>query len=365
MMAAEHSAILSAYGLDPGDVHLTPMGSGHIHDTYRVNRSGPSLVLQRMNNHVFRDIPLLMNNLEIITSHIADKNRKAGKNPAEHGILLIEAEGGRSWIEDEESGFWRMFWFIEDQVSYDIAEDGKLAYEGGKAIAHFQGMLEDLDPGRIGESIPGFHDFGMRVEKFDQAVKAASAERMNEAEEEILYTRNHVPHVDALYRSSASANIPVRLTHNDTKFNNMLFGPEGKVTCLIDLDTVMPGYCWYDFGDALRTCASLVSEEEQDLSRVGFRTGIFESFAKGFLEEAGFLTDDEISVLHRAPHAFAFMQGMRFLTDYLEGDVYYKTDRSDHNLHRTRNQFTLASELLALEEKLGGIIASLAERARD
>mgnify|MGYP001031530845 CR=1 FL=1 len=363
-MEGDLSALLKAYGLDPGDVQLSPMGSGHIHDTYRVDRTGPTLVLQRMNNHVFRDIPLLMRNLEIISSHIADKNRRAGRSPAEHGILLIEAEGGRSWIGDDETGFWRMFWYIEDQASFEIAEDRTLAYEGGRGIAHFQGMLEDLDPWRIGESIPGFHDFGIRLEKFEQAVKKASSVRRDEATDEIRYTWDHVAHVEALYKTSAMENIPLRLTHNDTKFNNMLFGPSGQVTCLIDLDTVMPGYCWYDFGDALRTSASMVPEEERDLSGVGFRTDIFESFSKGYLEEAGFLTDDEISVLHRAPHAFAFMQGMRFLTDYLEGDVYYKTDRSGHNLDRTRNQYALASEMLSLEEKLGQIIAALSEKSQ-
>jgi len=351
--------LLTAFGLDPGDVGITPVGTGHIHDTYLVERSGPPLMLQRMNHHVFRDIPLLMRNLEIVTGHIADRNRQEGKNPAEHGILLIEADGGRSWIEDSESGYWRMFWYIENQVSYEVASTTRIAEEGGKGVAHFQEMLSDLEPGQIGESIPGFHDFGMRMEKFERSLQNGSRERLEQAAEMISYTRANADHVADLYKVSADGGVPLRLTHNDTKFNNMLFDASGKVTCLIDLDTVMPGYAWFDFGDAMRTSASRATEEETDLSKVGFRAEIFEAFARGYLGEAKFLTDQEADVLHRAPHAFAFMQGLRFLTDYLENDAYYKTGSPNHNLERTRNQYVLAGEILKQEEGLRSVIRSL------
>jgi hypothetical protein len=352
--------LLTAYGLDTGAVRIQPLGSGHIHDTYLVDRSGsndPPLVLQRINQAVFSDIGLLMNNFELITAHIAYKNRKAGKDPAKSGLLLLEAEEGRSWIGNEDSGYWRMFWFVEDQVTYDIAETASIAYEGGKEIAHFQSMLTDLDSDIIGDTIPYFHDLGVRMKQFEDAVAGADNQRLTKSGELIGITRDHFPSIMALYELSEQKNFARRLTHNDTKFNNILFSKKGSATCMIDLDTVMKGYSWFDFGDALRTCAGTAPEDEGDPSKIGFRMDIFKAFTMGFLSEAqSFLAESEITELHRAPAAFTFMQGLRFLTDFLSGDIYYKTESEEDNFRRTVAQYTLMQRMQEKEQEMAIIV---------
>lgn len=355
--------LLSTYGLDPASLKVRSLGQGHIHDTYLVehtDEAGPPLVLQKMNNFVFRDIPLLMKNMEQVSEHIAFKNRKAGKDPAKHGILLLEAEEGKSYTGNDESGYWRMFWYIEGQRSYEIATNEKIAFEGGKAIAHFQSLLTDLDPEKIGDSIPGFHSLEARRSQLKAAIENASPERREKAAEMIALAEEHLEPVAALYRASAEKDVPVRITHNDTKFNNILFDQDDTVTCMIDLDTVMKGYAWYDFADALRTCASLATEEETDLHKVGFDIEIFRAFARGYLSEAqAFLTGDEKALLHIAPLAFTYIQAIRFLADYLNGDVYYKTTRKDQNLSRTANQFRLMQSIMDQQQEMKQIIAGL------
>lgn len=357
--------LLTAYGLDPASMKVMPLGQGHIHDTYLVEHRedpGPPLVLQKMNNYVFKDIPVLMKNMELVSEHIAFKNRKAGKDPAKHGILLLEAEEGKSYIGNDESGYWRMFWFIEDQVSYETAENEKIAFEGGKAIAHFQSMLTDLDPEKIGDSIPGFHSLETRRSQLKEAIANAAPDRRDKAAGMIALADKYLEQVMALYEVSRQKDVPERITHNDTKFNNILFSRDGTDTCMIDLDTVMKGYAWFDFADALRTCASLATEEETDMEKVGFDIDIFRAFAKGYLSEAqAFLTADEKELLHRAPMAFAYIQAIRFLADYLNGDVYYKTSRKDQNLTRTENQFILMESILEQQEEMQKIINDLSD----
>ncbi len=348
-------AVITAYGLDPDAVRISRMGSGHIHKTYLVERigGGPPMVLQRINHAVFNPVERLMYNMEQVTSHIAFLNRKEGKDPAGNGVLLLEAEGGKSWTGNEETGYWRMSWYIEDQVSYEVAENERIAREGGKVIARFQSMLMGLGMDGIADTIPGFHDLFMRLEQYEESLNNASSERLDEAGQMTGLTSAYVPAMVDLYTASAAMKLPVRLTHNDTKFNNILFGKDGVATCLIDLDTVMKGYAWFDFGDALRTCASTAPEDEPDPAKIGFRMDIFRAFSEGFLAEAKcYLTAEEVSVLHRAPAAFAFMQGLRFLTDFLNGDVYYRIRSANHNLVRAVAQYTLMQRILEKEDEM-------------
>jgi aminoglycoside phosphotransferase (APT) family kinase protein len=356
--------LLNAYGLNTGSARIKTIGSGYIHDTYLVDRSGsddPPLVLQRMNQTVFKDIGQLMHNFELITTHIAYKNRKAGKDPAKSGLLPVEAEEGRSWIGNEDSGYWRMFWFIENQVTYEVAETGPIAYEGGRAIAHFQSLLTDMDSDSIGDAIPHFHNLGKRMQQFEDAIAGADSQRLKKAGELIGFTRDHFPLIMSLYDLSEQKNFARRLTHNDTKFNNILFNKDGTANCMIDLDTVMNGYSWFDFGDALRTCAGTAPEDEGDPSRIGFRMEIFREFARGFLSEAhGFLAESEITELHKAPKAFTFMQGLRFLTDYLNGDIYYKAESEEDNYRRAVAQYTMMQRMKERESEMAAIIEQAA-----
>ncbi|MCF8225356.1 MAG: aminoglycoside phosphotransferase family protein [Bacteroidales bacterium] len=352
--------IIRSFGIDPSACNTGPLGKGHIHDTYLVDRcqEHPPLILQCMNHHVFKDIELLMRNMEVITSHIADKNRIAGIDPACSGIVLLETDEGKSWIGNSEEGYWRMFWYIEDQISYEVAPNPDVAYQGGLAIARFQGMLSDLDPDRIGDSIPRFHDLRMRIDQFMDALSTGVKKRKGVAADMIGLSEKYMHRAMEVYEFSDQGNVPVRLTHNDTKFNNILFHKSsGKSNCMIDLDTVMKGYSWFDIGDALRTCASVAPEDEPDTSKIDFRIEIFEGFTKGYLAgSSGFLTADERKLLHRAPAVFAYTQGLRFLTDYLNGDTYYKTEFETHNYQRARAQYTLMEKMIKRENEMADIV---------
>lgn len=293
--------LLTAFGLDAETCQVQALGKGHIHDTYIVDQCGenhPPLILQCINTYVFKDVELLMKNMEIVTAHIAFKNRKTGKDPAKNGILLLENEEGKSWIGNEEVGYWRMFWYIEDQESYEVAENESIAFEGGKVVAEFQSLLKDLDPELIGDTIPRFHDLRGRMDQFNDALKSAGAERLKVAADLIQFSHDNSESVLELFELSENGDVPIRLTHNDTKFNNIMYAKDGTATCMIDLDTVMKGFSWFDFGDALRTCASIAPEDEADVKKIGFRIEVFEGFARGYVSGAAdFITKDEISIL--------------------------------------------------------------------
>ncbi len=355
--------ILNAFGLAPERCRIKPIGSGHIHDTYLVDQCGeghPPLILQRINTYVFPDVVVLMSNMERVTAHVAFKNRKEGRDPATSGLVLVEATEGKSWVGNEEIGYWRMFWFIENQHSYERAEGNDMAFEGGRAIARFQHLLSDMDPSLVSEVIPHFHDLRFRLENFMISREKASKERSGAARALIEMVEQYSDEALHILSESEKLGLPGRLVHNDTKFNNILFNSEKKATCLIDLDTVMPGYSWFDVGDALRTCATSSSEDEEDVRKIDFNLETFKAFAHGFISGgSAFLTADEISLLPGAPVYFSYMQGVRFLTDYLEGDVYYKTAFPGHNLQRARAQLTLTGKMLEKKSQMHDFIMSL------
>jgi len=355
--------LLKAFGMQPGGCEIEPLGQGHIHDTFAVcrkNPTQPAAILQKINTHVFPNVELLMHNMELVTGHIAARNRTRGKDPAANGIVLLETEDRKSWMDLGEAGCWRMFWMIGGQLTHNIATGPGIAREGGRAIGDFQLMLSDLDPYSIGDTIPGFHDFHGRLIQFENAIDRSEKLRLHQAEDLIHKVKDQQGAAERPFRLSIEKGIPLRLTHNDTKYNNILFSSDGTATCMIDLDTVMKGLCWYDFGDALRTCASNAPEDEQDPGKIAFSIAIFKSFAEGYLDAASpFITPDETDILHLAPGAFAYLQGVRFLTDFLAGDPYYKTGYPEHNLVRARSQYTLYERIAEVEEELKAIVEQL------
>ncbi|HKK64056.1 MAG TPA: phosphotransferase, partial [Bacteroidales bacterium] len=261
------------------------------------------------------------------------------------------------------------YWYIEDQVVFDVVPDSDVAFEGGAAIGSFQGMLTDLDASLISDSIPGFHDLQFRIGQFREAMEHGDNERIEYSSslaEKIMHHQVDMLHV---YERSRLNNLPVRITHNDAKFNNILFhnsksadNPGFKANCLIDLDTVMKGYAWFDFGDALRTAGSTASEDEKRLRAIDFRLDIFEGFTKGYFQKGrDFLTNDEVELMHRAPAVFAYNQSMRFLTDYMTNDKYYKTNSKDHNYHRAMAQFRLMEKILEKQQVMKKIVDSTVE----
>ena len=338
----------------------TPYGSGHINDTYRVvsqqgNDEG-TFILQRINHNIFKDPVALMENIERVTLHMAGKIN--GHPDRDRRFLrLIPTHDGRPWLRDSEDNYWRAYNFIEQASSYDAVQSTGQAFEAGRAFGKFQQMLADLPQPRLHESIPDFHHTPKRFAALENAIGRDVANRAAFARPEIEFALAHRSLVSRLLE----ANLPERVTHNDTKLNNVLIDDEtGEGICVIDLDTVMPGLAAYDFGDMVRTTTSPAKEDEQDLSKVRMDFPMFEALLRGYLEAAGnFLTKGEREALVLSGKLITFEIGVRFLTDHLSGDTYFKVHRPNHNLDRARTQFKLVESIEAQEDHMELLVASL------
>ncbi|MFO7620426.1 MAG: aminoglycoside phosphotransferase family protein [Bacteroidales bacterium] len=332
-----------------------PFGSGHIHDTFRIGTAESDMddyILQRLNNKIFRNIPELQDNIERVTRHL---NRKLsaipGSDPKRECLTLIPAKDGRSWIQDREGNYWRMYIFISDHRSYNIVDTPGKAFEGGKAIGRFQAMLSDLPGTPLHDTIPFFHDIEKRLVTFSRILKEDPAGRAAKVSDEVEFVFQRAEEMKIILKLGREGKIPVRITHNDTKFNNILLDKDDKALCVIDLDTVMPGYVHYDFGDAIRTAANIAAEDEKELSRVRMDIKLFEAYAEGYLSETrDTLNEVEKDYLAFAPRLITFIIALRFLTDYLDGDNYFKIHHEHHNLQRARAQFRLVE---SMEEQYG------------
>ena len=325
-------------------------GSGHINDTLRVetiNDNKQSYLLQRINHHVFPNVEGLMNNILLVTQHLQSKIAAVDKSLCDtHVLTLVLTKDDKLYYQDENGDYWRMFLLIEDTRSYDIVETSQQAFEGGRAFGIFQKQLADLDAGKIVEVIPNFHNIQFRLSNLQKAIEANPLNRVEGVQDLLDYIAARAEKMKTILNWGNSGLLPLRITHNDTKFNNVLLDKNDKVQCVIDLDTVMPGYVAYDFGDAIRTIINPVAEDEKDTSKIKLLLGLYEAFAEGYLSEAKeFLTDKECESLVEGVFLFPYMQGVRFLTDYLEGDHYFKTNYEDHNLVRAKTQFKLVEEM--------------------
>jgi len=338
----------------------TPYGSGHINDTYCVvfHHAGVPVhyILQRINSNIFKNPVAVMENIQRVTDHLAAQ--VAGEPDSSRRVLsLIPARDGRSWHVDAEAGYWRAYQFIDNARTYDAVESTEQAFQAGKAFGEFQRLLVGLPAPRLHDTIPDFHHTPKRFAALQQAIAADVAGRAILAKPEIEF---------ALARQSITgvlldANLPERVTHNDTKFNNvMLDDASGEGICVIDLDTVMPGLVAYDFGDMVRTTTSPTREDEQDLSRVTMQFPMFEALVRGYLASTGgFLTKEEKQYLAFAGKLITFEIGVRFLADYLAGDTYFKVHREGHNLDRCRTQFKLIKSIEQQEEKMTRLVESI------
>jgi len=332
-----------------------PYGSGHIHDTFRIETSGKekeTYILQRLNNKVFKNIPELQKNIERVTIHLRNKLKSIpGSDIKRECLELIPSSEGKSWIIDNRGFYWRMYIFISNHRSYNIVDNPAKAYQGGKAIGRFQAMLSDMPGGPLFETIPKFHDIESRLEIFNLKVKEDPAARIASAGEEINQILTRAEEMKIILKLGRENKIPVRITHNDTKFNNILLDENDKALCVIDLDTVMPGYVHYDFGDAIRTAANTASEDEKELSKINLDIELFKAYAEGYLSETGnTLNKVEKEYLAFAPILITYTIALRFLTDYIDGDNYFKIHHEHHNLQRARAQLRL---VMSMEEKYG------------
>jgi hypothetical protein len=327
-----------------------PFGSGHIHDTFRVQTietDKDDYILQRLNNKIFKNIPQLQKNIERVTVHLSNKLQQIpGSNIKRECLTLIPSKDGKSWIIDKDGNYWRMYIFISNHRSYNIVDSPDKAYEGGKAIGRFQAMLADMPGEPLAETIPKFHNIENRLEMLVQKISENPAGRVDSVTEEIKEYMVRGEEMKTILRLGREGKIPLRITHNDTKFNNILLDENDKALCVIDLDTVMPGYVHYDFGDAIRTVTNTAAEDEKDLSKIEMNILLFEAYARGFLSEAGkTLNDVEKEYLAFAPKLITYTIGVRFLTDYIDGDNYFKIHHKLHNLQRTRAQLKLVMSM--------------------
>lgn len=338
----------------------TSYGSGHINDTYCavfLEEGVPvRYLLQRINHSIFKNPPALMENIQRVTAHLASE--MADVPDCERRVLtLIPAWDGRAWHVDEEGNHWRAYRFIENAHTYDAVESPEQAFQASKAFGHFQKLLTNLPAPRLHDTIPDFHNTPKRFMALQRAIASDVANRSLLAKPEIEFSLKHQPIASILL----DANLPERVTHNDTKFNNVLLDDAtGEGICVIDLDTVMPGLALYDFGDMVRTTTSPAMEDERDLSSVTMQFPMFEALVRGYLTSAGdFLTKAEKLYLAFSGKLITFEIGIRFLTDYLEGDTYFKVHRDSHNLDRCRTQFKLLESIEQQEDRMDRLVRSI------
>ena len=340
---------------------IAPHGNGHINDTCCVSSHAGGApmryILQRINRNVFHDPAAVMQNIERVSTHIAAQ--EAGNPDAARRVLsLIPAHDGRASYVDPEGDTWRAYSFIENAHTCESATSTDQAFQAARAFGRFQRQLANLPAPRLKEVIPDFHNTPKRFAALEQAIAADSHGRADLARPEIDFALARHPLANILL----NANLPERITHNDTKLNNVMFDDtSGEAICVIDLDTVMPGLALYDFGDMVRTTTNPAAEDEQELSKVTMQMSFFEPLMRGYLETAGgFLTPQEKLHLAVAGKLLTFEQGIRFLADYIAGDVYYKVHREGHNLHRCRTQFKLVESMEQQEDAINRLVASIA-----
>ena len=358
----ELSSIVHAFAFPGTITDWTPHGNGHINDTFLVRSTENGVlrksILQRMNRTVFHNPTELMQNIAQVTSFLRKKITAAGGDPFRETLNLIPTTDDACFFVDERGEFWRAFLFISDASCYDAVTDPKLFYETGNAFGRFQQMLSDFPSASLFETIPDFHNTPLRYQALLQAAQADPKGRLKNVSDEMAFFLDHADDYGVAERIKASGELPLRVTHNDTKLNNIMIDDKtGEGICVIDLDTIMPGLSIFDFGDSIRFGASTAAEDEPDVSKVHFDLYLFELYTRGYLEAAGAaLTDTEKEYLPWGAKLMTLECGIRFLTDYLEGDHYFRVHREGQNLDRCRTQFKLVADMENVWDEMASIV---------
>jgi len=339
---------------------------GHINETYTAtyDQGGVTVryIHQKINQGVFREPVKVMENVMRVTEHLQRKLRDQGaRQYTRRALTVVPTHDGRPYHVDGNGDFWRTFVFVERVQSFEAVHTEAQAYEAGRAFGEFQSLLADLPGGRLHETIPDFHNARKRFAALKRAVEENRVGRAASARAEIDFALAQEPWIGTLLDAQAAGEIPERITHNDTKFNNVMLDWEtGRALCVVDLDTVMPGLVHYDFGDMVRTTTSPTLEDEEDLSKVAMRMPMFQALARGYLEATrDFLTPAEKKYLAFAGRLITYIIGIRFLTDYLSGDVYFRVHRPGHNLDRCRTQFKLVRSIMEQEAAMQEFVDSV------
>lgn len=350
------AAVASRFPLEGTVESIAPYGDGHINATYLITTTEKRYILQRMNTSIFPDTVHLMRNIELVTAFLRERGQET--------LDIIRTNDGATYI-DEPSGAWRVYAFIEHTISYNLVTDAAVFRGAGAAFGEFQNQLADFDASQLTETIAHFHDTPHRFEDFKAAVTADVKGRAASCQPEIDFYMAHANVYDTITTGLADGTIPLRVTHNDTKLNNILMDETtGKARAIIDLDTVMPGSLLYDFGDSIRFGASTALEDEQDLDKVHFSTELFRAYTEGFVGElCDSITTREAELLPMGAMMMTLECGMRFLADYLAGDTYFATKYPEHNLVRSRTQIKLVQEMETKTDETAAIVADVMREA--
>lgn len=358
---------IAAFGIETAVngrlIQKVPYGNGHINDTFLLRYETPDhtekrYILQRMNHDIFRNPPLLMENIVHVTNHLRGIILSRGGDAERETLNVLKTSDGADFFQDSGKNYWRVFPFIERSICLEKVESAKDFYDSGVAFGGFQKMLADYPAKTLHETIPDFHNTPSRFRDFKAAVEEGDDRRITLARREIAFALDREGDTSVLTDLLNQGKLPLRVTHNDTKLNNILFDEATrKALCIIDLDTVMPGLSLYDFGDSIRFGASTGAEDETNLDKVELDLSLFEAFTKGYLEGCdGSLTEKEIEMLPMGARLMTYECGIRFLTDFLTGDTYFKVHRENHNLDRARTQFKLVADMEAKWDQMKAIV---------
>lgn len=352
LVYGEIDEVIGQFQMEGKAVEKKPYGNGHINDTFLVVCETPEgkkrrYILQKMNHSIFKAPEQLMENVVNVTEYLRKVIMAQGGDPDRETLNVVKTKSDSSYYVDQKGDYWRMFLFVEGTVCLEMVESAKDFYDSGVAFGNFQKMLAGYPAKTLHETIPNFHNTPSRFKDFQKAVQEDKMGRAASAQEEIAFALARENDTKVLTDLLKAGELPLRVTHNDTKLNNILFDEDTKkAICIIDLDTVMPGLSHYDFGDSIRFGASTGAEDEKDLSKIEMDLDLFEAFTKGYLEGCGgSLTEKEIEMLPMGAKLMTYECGIRFLADYLVGDVYFKIHREGHNLDRARTQFKLVKDM--------------------
>ncbi len=357
-------AVASHFDLGGAPVRVKELTAGNINMTYRLDlgedKSAPRYVLQRINTEAFKDPAALMESIGLVTSHIRDGYLAEGVDPTRRVLTFVPTDNGTLLYTAPDGGAWRAYRYVDDVTAYDSIESADIFREAGRGFGDFQSRLADFPAAQLSETIPGFHDTPRRYRAFLDVVEQDAAGRAGDIPEDIAFFRDRVELMGYVV-SRLGGELPLRVTHNDTKLNNVLIDNEtGRALCVIDLDTVMPGSALYDYGDAVRYGASTAAEDEPELSKIDFDMTLFRAFTEGFVgATAGNLTPAEIRALPMGIAVITCELAMRFLTDYLNGDTYFKINYPTHNLVRARAQMQLLRRVEGRLDEMNAFVEEL------
>lgn len=362
------NVVAGSFNIDGTCIKAAPYGNGHINDTYAAyykmaNGTEKRYLIQGINTDIFTNPEKLMDNIANVTAFLKTKITENGGDPLKETLTIVKTKENKNFYKDENGRYWRCYIFIEDAISYEIVEKPEDFYTVARAFGNFQTLLADYPADTLYESIPNFHNTPSRFNDFKAAVKEDIMGRAKDVQAEIQFFLDRESDTHVITDLMAAGELPTRVTHNDTKLNNILIDPKtGKGLCVIDLDTVMPGTALNDYGDSIRFGASTALEDETDLSKVSIDLNLFELFTKGFLETAGKVFNKaEIDNLPMAAKLMTLECGMRFLGDYLNGDTYFKITREHHNLDRARTQIKLVSDMESKWEQMKEIVKKISK----